>query len=108
MLDSLMLLAALLVCAAGMGWFALSMDVHWEQVRGKAPHPRALVKTLRVLGAAALFVSLVLCLAVDSASMAVLVWLMAVAGAAVAIAFTLTWRARALSVLVFWAGPARR
>ena len=102
MMNNLLLIAALLASAAGMGWLALSMDVHWQQVRGNAPQPPGLVTTLRRLGAAALFASLLLCLAVDSASMAVLVWLMAIAAAAVTVAFTLTWRARALGVLVFW------
>lgn len=106
--DALLLLFALLACVAGMGWFALSMDVHWAQVRGNAPHSPALVKALRLGGAGALLLSLVLCLTVDSPSIAVLVWFMAVAGAALAIAFTLTWRASILGMLVFWTGPGAR
>lgn len=105
--DALSLLLALAACAAGMGWFALSMEAHWEQVRGKAPRPAALVKSLRVLGTAGLAAGLALCLKVDSASIAVLVWVMAIAGAALAVAFTLSWRARVLGVLVFWTGAAR-
>ena len=104
MRDALMLLAALLACTAGMGWFALSMDGHWKQVRGTAARPAALAAVLRWLGACALFGALVLCLLVDSASIAVVVWLMALAAAALAIAFTLTWRAKSLAFLVFWAG----
>jgi hypothetical protein len=103
MRDALMLLAALATCVAGMGWFALSMETHWEQVTGKTARPSALGKQLRWLGAAALAGALILCLLTDSASIAVLVWLMALAAAALAVAFTLTWRARALGVLVFWA-----
>ncbi|GGY33935.1 DUF3325 family protein [Pseudoduganella albidiflava] len=104
MRDALMLLAALAACMAGMGWFALSLDTHWEQVRGKAPRPAAMARQLRWLGAVALAIALVLCLVADSASIAVLVWLMAIAAAALAVALTLTWRARVLAVLVFWAG----
>jgi len=103
MRDALMLLAALAACTAGMGWFALSLEAHWTQVRGKALPSPALVAGLRWLGGAAMAMALGLCLLVDSASIAVLVWLMALAAAALAIAFTLTWRARMLGVLVFWA-----
>ncbi|MBB3219742.1 DUF3325 family protein [Pseudoduganella umbonata] len=104
MRDALMLLAALIASLAGMGWFALSMETHWAQVRGAVPQPAALARQLRGLGTAALATALVLCLLADSASIAVLVWLMALAAAALAVAFTLTWRARILAVLVFWAG----
>jgi len=79
--DALLLLLALLACVAGMGWFALSMDVHWSQVRGNAPCTPALAKTLRLGGACALLLSLVLCLTVDSPSIAVLVWFMGCARA---------------------------
>ena len=106
--DALLLLAALLACVLGMGWFALSMDVHWAQVRGNARHSPALVQTLRIGGAGALLASLILCLTVDSPSIAVLVWFMALAGATLAIAFTLTWRASVLGMLVFWTGPRGR
>jgi len=106
--DALMLLCAVAASVAGMGWLALSMETHWAQVRGKAAHAPALAQTLRVLGALALATSLVLCLIVDSASIAVLVWLMSLAFGALTIAFTLTWRAPALGVLVFWAGAPRR
>ncbi len=106
--DALLLLLALLACVAGMGWFALSMDVHWSQVRGAAPCTPALARTLRMGGAASLLLSLALCLTVDSPSIAVLVWLMALAGATLTIAFTLTWRASILGMLVFWTGPGAR
>ena len=64
-----------------------------------------------LLGASALAAGLVLCLAVDHASMAVLVWVMALAGAALVVAFTLAWRARWLGILAPWVragGAARR
>lgn len=102
MRDALTLLAALLACVAGMGWFALSLETHWEQAKGNAPRPEAMARQLRWLGAAALAVALALCLLADSASIAVLVWLMALAAAALAVAFTLTWHARVLGLLVFW------
>ncbi|MFZ6731651.1 DUF3325 domain-containing protein [Undibacterium sp. Ji42W] len=103
MLDTLLLIAALAASVAGMGWLALSMEVHWEQVNGTISQPPQLVTRLRGLGAAGLFVSLLLCLKVDHASMATLVWIMALAFAAISTAFTLTWRPRWLWVLVFWA-----
>ena len=106
--DALLLMLALLASLAGMGWFALSMDVHWSQVRGNTPHSPALVKALRLGGTGALLLSLVLCLTVDSPSIAVLVWFMALAGATLTIAFTLTWRASILGMLVFWIGPGAR
>jgi len=103
MRDALMLAAALAANVAGLGWLALAMDVHWQQVRGRAPQTRAMVRLLRVLGVLGLAGSLALCLAVDHASMASLVWVMALAAAALVVAFTLTWRARWLGVLVAWA-----
>ncbi|MBU0828395.1 MAG: DUF3325 domain-containing protein, partial [Gammaproteobacteria bacterium] len=65
------------------------------------------VRTLRWLGAVGLVVALGLCLAVDHASMASLVWFMELAGAALAIAFTLSWRPRVLGVLVGWVRRSR-
>jgi hypothetical protein len=61
---------------------------------------RGTERVLRGLGALALMAALVLCLAADHASMAVLVWVMTLAGAALTIAFTLTWRPRLLIPLV--------
>lgn len=97
--EGLLLSLAVVVNIAGMGWLALAMEVHWAQVHGPAPAPHRTVAWLRVRGAAGLAGSLWLCLQVDHASMAVLVWCMTLAGAALAIAFTLTWRARWLRVL---------
>ncbi len=61
-----------------------------------------------VLGSTALFVGLLLALAADHASMAVLVWVMALAGAALAVAFALAWRPRWLRWLAPWIGVAVR
>lgn len=98
--EGLLLGAALLAALAGMGWLALAMEVHWQQVCGAAPQPAARVRLLRVLGTMALAAALGLCLAVDHASMAALVWVMALAAAALTVALTLTWRPHWLRVLV--------
>lgn len=100
--DALLLTAAFAANVISLGWLALSMDVHWEQVRGTEPLPRSTVRTLRWMGAVGLVLALGLSLAVDHASMASLVWFMELAGAALAIAFTLSWRPRVLGVLVGW------
>lgn len=102
MSDALLLAAALVANGMGLAWLALSMDAHWEQVRGNEPLVRSTVRTLRWMGAAGLAMALALCLAVDHASMASLVWFMALAGAALAIAFTLSWRPRVLGPLIAW------
>jgi hypothetical protein len=97
------LLAEMLACVAGMGWLALAMPVHAQQVWDAAP-PAMLcqLRQLRALGALALAVALGLCLAVDHASMAVLVWVMSLVAAALLVAFTLAWRARWLRALAPW------
>lgn len=104
MREAGLLAAALLACLAGMGWLALAMDVHWAQVRGPAL-PRATARRLRLLGALSLGAALVLCLRADHASMAVLVWVMALAAAALVVALTLSWRPRWLRVLAWLGGP---
>lgn len=114
MLDALnikpfLLALALLVCTLGLAWLALSMEVHWQQVRGHdapLPSPRTF-RALRWLGSAALLASLLICLRADHASMAALVWVMNLAAAALIVAFTFTWRPRWFTPLVAWL-PARR
>src|SRR5688500_12800065 len=105
MLDSVfaavLLLAALLASVAGMGWLALSMQVHAQQVWGRSP-TLAAVRLLRGLGMLGLAADLGLCFLVDHASMAALVWIMALVAAALSVAFTLAWRARWLRVLAPW------
>jgi Protein of unknown function (DUF3325) len=64
------------------------------------------VIVLRSLGGSALFVSLLLCLSVDRASMASLVWVMLLATAATSIAFILSWRPRLLVPLILYVAPA--
>lgn len=92
---------ALVASLAGMGWLALSMQVHAQQAWNHVPSSSVL-KGLRWLGSAALLAAFALCLSADHATMAVLVWFMALAGAALAIAFTLSWRPQWLRVLAPW------
>lgn len=101
----LLLAAALLLSTCGLGWLALAMDAHWQQVRGDPVAGRGTVRLLRALGAAALLLALGLCLQADHATMAVLVWVMALAGSALLIAFSLSWRPRWLRPLVAWVRP---
>jgi hypothetical protein len=101
MLDGFLLFGAFLATLAGMGWLALAMNVHWKQVcEGLLSTKRVIA--LRSMGGLALFFSLLLCLGVDHASMAVLVWIMLLAVAAVSIAFTLALRPRVLGFLVLF------
>jgi hypothetical protein len=100
--ESLMLACALFISICGFAWLALAMEPHWRQVRGDVPIRPSVVKTLRTLGAAALFVSLLICLQVDHPSMASLVWIMSLAASALLITFTLSWRPRTLAWLAAW------
>ncbi len=99
--SACLLSSALLASLAGMGWLALSMQVHSQQVWGRALSS-VTVRAMRWMGGCALLAALVLCLTVDHASMASLVWVMSLAGAALVIAFTLTWQPRVLRVLAPW------
>lgn len=98
---NLCLAAAAVCCLCGLGWLALTMETHWKQVRTDKPAERT-VQVLRYLGSAALFTSLLFCLAADHPSMASLVWVMLLAASALTIAFTFTWRPRLLAPLVGW------
>ncbi len=102
-----LLLAAVLSAFAGMGWLALSMPVHAQQAWNRAPAPAAL-RVLRWLGAIAIAAALFLCLRVDHATMAVLVWVMALSGAALMVAFVLSSRPYWLRVLAPWVRAASR
>ncbi len=95
----------------GMGWLALSMQVHARQAWGHSS-TSATSRLLRAIGGGALLVALVLCLIVDHATMAVLVWVMTLAGAALLTAFALAWKPQWLGLLAPWIrrvrhGPAR-
>jgi hypothetical protein len=100
-ISAWLLLSAVLASVAGMGWLALSMQVHAQQVWGSALTV-ASPRLLRTLGAFALALSLWLCLRVDHASMAVLVWVMTLATTGILVAFILTWRASWLRLLAPW------
>jgi hypothetical protein len=102
MAETLLLCAAMLSCVCGMAWLALAMKVHWRQVRADEPPSRGSVLALRALGALALLASLAICLRVDHASMAWLVWVMSVIPAILIVAFVLAWRPHWLSWLVVW------
>lgn len=92
------LIAATALALSGMAWLALAMEVHWGQVVHRPAIP-ATRQRLRGLGAVALLLSLLACLAADRPSMAVLVWIMLLAGSAIAVAMTLSWRPRWLRAM---------
>jgi hypothetical protein len=100
MLEALYLTAAALLSMVGMAWLALSMDVHWAQVKqiplADSRPPRVM---LRALGYTALFVSLVVCLVADRPSIAALVWIMLLVASAVSVAFALAKRPGLLRVI---------
>lgn len=98
--ESLWLAAALVASIAGMGWLALAMAPHWIQVCRDSPLTPRRTAVLRTAGAASLFVSLLLCLQADHASMAALVWVMALTLGALAVAVLLAWRPRWLRALL--------
>jgi len=102
MVDVLLLIAAAIAALAGFSWLALGMETHWAQVHGAVPHRS---RKPRIGGAAALALSLALCLSVDHPTMAVLVWFMLLAGAAVAVAMTLSSRPQWLRQL--WPASAK-
>lgn len=104
-MAALLLSLALLACIAGMGWLALSMPTHAQQVWNATPSPQR-ARALRWLGGIGLAAALVLCMRADHPSMAVLVWCMSLAGAALAIAFALAWRPHWLRALAPWVRAA--
>lgn len=97
----LLLALAALEAFVGFAWLALAMQVHWAQVHAHIEHDEPRSRHLRRAGVVALATSLVLCLMADHPSMAVLVWLMLLAGAGVAVAMTLSTRPQWLR----WAWP---
>ena len=106
-LSAGLLLGAFVAGIAGMGWLALSMPVHAQQAWGKAPSSRT-ARVLRWLGASSLFAALLLCLAVDHASMASLVWVMTLAASALVVAFALSSRPTWLRALAPWVRTRHR
>jgi uncharacterized protein DUF3325 len=106
MADPLLLAGSFALSICGMAWLALAMKPHWAQVRGASAHSASTARKLRFAAAAALLLSLVVCLLVDHASMAALVWVMNVSASALIVAMTLAYRPGWLSWLV-GAPPAR-
>jgi hypothetical protein len=98
--DGLLLLAALVAAFIGFAWLALAMETHWRQAVKRGSLDRRRTRMLRIAGALALALSLGLCMQVDHASMASLVWVMGLAAAALAVTFVLTWKAHWLALLV--------
>jgi hypothetical protein len=99
MSETLWLTTAAALSLVGMGWLALAMEAHWRQVMHRpaeaAAHTR---RVLRALGLLALPLALLACLMADRPSMAVLVWVMLLAGSAAAVAMLLArlpWTLRA-------------
>jgi hypothetical protein len=99
MSEALWLLVAAALSLAGMAWLALAMDVHWGQVMRRPAEAAARTRrVLRALGLLALPLALLACLMADRPSMAVLVWVMLLAGSAAAVAMLLArlpWTLRA-------------
>lgn len=108
MADVLLIAAAQLCSFTGMGWLALAMKVHWQQVRGAVPLPPPTRTALRISGASALALALLACAGADPLSMAALVWIMGLAASALAVAFVLAWRPRWLLWLAPWTSSQRR
>jgi len=103
--DAFWLAAALLSAVLGMGWLALALDVHWRQVHATARRTPREARALRLLGSLGLTTSLACCLLADTATMAVLVWMMLLAVAAFGIALLLGCHPRLL--VWTWRGARR-
>ena len=100
--DYLLLAGAVLLNFAGFAWLALAMDGHWKQVRG-CERLKGRRTLLRLSASAAFAVSLLLCTLSDHATIAVLVWVMALTAAALLVSFALTWQPALLRPLS-WIG----
>lgn len=102
MVEVVCWIAAIFTTLLGMASLSLSLPNHWRQVTGietSQPTPSQ-QNALRIFGYLSLFVSLVLCLAADHPTMAVLVWVMLLALAAKGVAMILTWREHWLKPLL--------
>lgn len=101
----ILLMGAALAALSGLGWLALAMDGHWQQVHSSiAPSPWVRL-TLRTLGITGILTSAVLCLMADRPSLAVLAWLMLMSVCAPLVAMTLGWQPQWLRVLWPLGGP---
>ena len=99
MADVALLTLALLSSFCGMSWLALTQDAHFQQVRGQGAHRTGRARGVRTLGYGAAAASLALCLCVDHASIASLVWIMMQTATALLVSFTLAFRPRWLAFL---------
>ena len=94
MVEIVCWIAAIFTTMLGMASLSLSLPNHWRQVTGietSLPSPSEQL-SLRIIGYSSLIVSLLLCLAADHPSMAVLVWVMLLSLAAKSVASILTWQ----------------
>jgi len=98
----MMLLLAFLFSFVGLALLALAMERHWRQLHAARPLTKATARLLRIVGSTALASSLALCLSVDHASMASLVWIMTLAVSAFVLAMLLAWRPGWLAPLLSW------
>ena len=104
MFEAWWLAIAAVLSFTGMAWLALAMDAHWGQVMHRpAVQASGTRRVLRILGSAALSLSLLACLKADYPSMAALVWVMLLAAAASGVALLLVRRPRVLRLLWPWA-----
>jgi hypothetical protein len=92
MAEDLCLASAVFFSFCGMVWLALAKQSHWAQLRARQPLTARRARGLHAQGFAALFVSMLLCLRADAASMAALVWMMTLSASALLVALTLAWR----------------
>jgi len=98
----MMLLLAFFLSFVGLALLALAMERHWRQLRATRPLTSTAARSLRFAGSVALASSLALCLSVDHASMASLVWVMTLAVSAFVLAMLLAWRPGWLAPLISW------
>ncbi|HEU5133599.1 MAG TPA: DUF3325 domain-containing protein [Steroidobacteraceae bacterium] len=100
----MMLLLAFFLSFVGLALLALAMERHWRQLRATEPLTNSTARLLRIGGSIALASSLALCLTVDHASMASLVWIMTLAVSAFVLAMLLAWCPGWLAPLIAWTG----
>jgi hypothetical protein len=92
------LFASFVMSVVGMGWLALTLDVHWWQVRN-SPLRVGTRKMLRVCGYGMVGLSLLVSFIGNHPSMAPLVWFMEIALSALLVAVLLSWWPRLLGAL---------
>jgi hypothetical protein len=105
--DAFVYALVLLLLVLALAWLALAMERHWRQLRRQSALSRRTVLALRVLGTTGLGASLALCLWLDHATIASLVWVMALVPAALAVTFTFSWRPQWFAPLLCGAGRRR-